>query len=289
MSIRYVLLSVIGFSLMACCVKLAYNQGIPVLEIIFARCLVSIVLSYGNVKRKNIKIWGYNKKLLLARGIAGTISLVCLYYAVSTMPLAEATMIMFSQPIFSLILAVLLLKERIHLSTISCVVLSAIGLGFVVGPNIQADDLNRLPTVSIALAFIGAFFASIAYILVKFLSSKEDSSVIILYFPVVALPIATILGYQSFVVPDSYSLMLLVLVGIFTQMGQHGLTKAMAVTSANKVTTFSYLQVFLAIVFGYIFFDEIPPIYSIIGSILIVAGAIINSQFGMGKRMKNEE
>ena len=69
-------LSALGFALMSACVKYVSNYGIPVFEIVAARALVSLIISYVDVKRKGISIWGNNKPLLLARGAVGTAALI---------------------------------------------------------------------------------------------------------------------------------------------------------------------------------------------------------------------
>ncbi len=65
--VRFMFLSALGFSLMTAFVKGVSNYGIPVFEIVAARAFVSLIISYIDVKRKRISIWGNNKKLLFAR------------------------------------------------------------------------------------------------------------------------------------------------------------------------------------------------------------------------------
>ncbi|MFA0372566.1 EamA/RhaT family transporter, partial [Vibrio sp. 10N.222.54.F6] len=83
------------------CVKYISNYGIPVFEIVAARALVSLIISYVDVKRKRISIWGNNKPLLFVRGTVGTAALMCVYYAVTTLPLAEATILQYVHPVFT--------------------------------------------------------------------------------------------------------------------------------------------------------------------------------------------
>lgn len=82
--VRFMLLSALGFALMSACVKYVSNYGIPVFEIVAARALVSLVISYLDVKRKRISVWGHNKPLLMLRGAVGTVALMCVYYSVTT-------------------------------------------------------------------------------------------------------------------------------------------------------------------------------------------------------------
>ena len=275
--IYYMLISALGFSLMAACVKLVSQHGIPVLEIVAARALVSLILSYLDVKRKRLSIWGHNRPLLIARGTVGALALMCIYFAVTTLPLAEATVLQYLHPVFTALLAIIFLKERIQLSTIICIALSLAGLLIMVKPAFLFGQTTALPWLSVTAALAGAFGSGIAYVIVKKLSSTEDSSVIVFYFPLIALPVSILLPGDSFVVPNDEALVLLLLVGIFTQTGQIGLTKSMQTLTASKATTYSYVQVLFSILLGWMIFNDIPALWTWIGGGLIMAGALINA------------
>jgi len=303
-SVWYMILSALGFALMAACVKQVSTYGIPVLEIVAARAIVSAFISYVDIKRKKISLWGNNKPLLIARGTVGAIALIFVYYAVTTLPLAEATVLQYLHPVFTAVLAVIFLKEKeatvlqylhpvftavlaviflkekVQRSTLLCIVVSLLGLGVMVSPNIQFSgaELSNMPYswLSIGAAVLGAFGSAVAYVLVKKLTKTEDSSVIIFYFPFVSLPIAIALLGSDFVMPSLPALGLLILVGIFTQIGQVGLTKALHSADANKATAYAYVQVVFSILIGWLWFSEIPLITTLIGGALVISGALIN-------------
>ena len=274
--VRFMILSAFGFALMSACVKYVSNYGIPVFEIVAARALVSLLISYIDVKRKKISIWGENKPLLFLRGAVGTASLMCVYTAVTMLPLAEATILQYVHPVFTALLGVLFLKERVQKSTLVCIAFCLAGLWVMVQPNMHSEIADELPLFSIMIALCGALGSSIAYVIVRKLSQTEDSSVIIFYFPLVALPISTLLMWDSFVWPSLFLTMMLVLVGIFTQIGQYGLTKAMQTQAAGKASAYSYVQIVFSALLGVWVFNEIPSIWTYVGGGLIVTGALIN-------------
>lgn len=273
---RYMLVSALGFALMAACVKLVANHGIPLLEIVAARSLVSLVISYVDVRRKGISLWGTHHKLLAARGLVGALALICVYYAVITLPLAEATLLQYMHPVFTALLALLLLKEGVQLSTVICILLSIAGLVIMVEPGVFKGAPPALPALSVSIALVGAFGSAVAYVLVRRLSLHEDASVIIFYFPLIALPLSVTLLGDQFVMPGAESLVLLLLVGIFTQVGQLGLTHAMRLETAGKTAAYSYVQVIFAVALGWIVFGEIPSLWTWIGGGLIISGALLN-------------
>lgn len=281
MSALYMFISALSFALMSGCVKAVSLGGIPVMEILAARALVSSVLSYADIKRKGISPWGHNRPLLLARGVVGTMALMCFFYAITVLPLAEVTLLQYLNPVFTSVLALLFIGERIQRSTIVCILLSLIGLVLMVQPQFLFGALQagsqQLPTFGVAAALMGAFGAGTAYVLVRQLNRTEDPSVIIFYFPFIALPVSILLLGDDFVMPqDLDTWILLLMVGIFTQIGQYCLTVAMKKEKAAKAMAFSYVQVLFSAAIGWFFFSEIPGFSAFIGTLFIVGGAMVN-------------
>lgn len=273
--VHFIFFSACGFALMSASVKWVSNYGIPVFEIVAARALVSLIISYLDVKRKKISVWGNNKKLLFARGAVGTLSLMCVYYAVTTIPLAEATILQYTYPVFTSILALIFLREPVRLSTFICITLSILGLVCMLQIS-DPTNSETLPLISLFAALLGALGSSFAYIIVRKLSNTEDSSVIIFYFPLVALPISLLLMGNGFVIPNFQLTIVLILVGIFTQIGQVGLTKAMKTLTASEASAYGYIQIIFSTLIGIVIFAEIPSTWTYIGALLIVSGALIN-------------
>lgn len=258
-------------------VKLAYAQGIPVLQIVAARSVVSLVLSLFDIKRKGIPVLGRRRGLLLARGLVGSLSLVCVYYSLVNLPFAVATVLQYLYPMFTALLAIYFLRERLHITTCFCLVSSFIGLLFIVRPEFIFGDLSGSynPFV-ISIAVFGAFGSAIAYVLVRKLSVNEDPSVIVLYFPIITLPLSLLFLGDDIVMPQGGEWVVLLLVGIFSQLGQIARTKALQMETAIRVTSFSYLQVFFALLFGVIFFDENPTLWIALGATMILSASFFN-------------
>jgi len=274
----YMLVGSLAFALMGVCVKLAYADGIPVLEIVAARAFVSLVLSYIDIRRKRLPLWGTHKHLLIARGLVGAVALMAVYQAVVLLPLAEATILQYLHPMFVAILALLFLGERFSGGLVVCIALSFIGVVFVTEPAFIFGGHNgSLDSFGVTMAVLGALGSAVAYVLVRKLGALEDSSVIIMYFPLIALPMSLILLGDEFVWPSSWSTWgLLLLVGIFTQIGQIGLTVAMRTEKAARASAFSYVQVVFAVILGGVVFDELPGLWAALGMLLIIAGAMLN-------------
>lgn len=284
-AVGYMLLSALGFALMGTFVKIAGQKSIPLLEIVAARALVSLVLSYMDVKRKKLSLWGHRKGLLITRGAVGTFGLMCVYYSFTQLPIAEATVIQYLNPIFTMIIAIIFLKEVVRLSTILCITLSMIGLFLTLQPDTFFLAKSDFPfsVTAVAAGLTGAFLSGIAYTLVRKLNETEDSSVIIFYFPLIALPVALPLMDETWRMPQGWEWLILLMIGITTQIGQIGVTKAMQTEGAGRATSFAYTQILFAVIIGFVIFDEVPTLWTLSGALLIVFAAIINMLFGKNK------
>ena len=277
LALRYALLSAFGFALMSACVKLASQRGIPVLEIVAARAVVSLLLSYWVVRHKRLPLFGQRKGLLFARGAVGALTLVCVYYSVTTIPLAEATVLQYLHPMFTAVLAMLFLKERLQISTLLCICFSFLGLLAIAQPPIIfGSHTSPIAWLSLAVALLGSFGSAVAYVLIRKLNQTEDPSVIIFYFPLITLPFSLILLGNGAVMPAGSDWLVLLLVGVFTQIGQIGLTKAMQTETASKATAYSYIQVLFSAVLGWAIFAETPGLWTWLGAGLIILGALVN-------------
>jgi len=278
---QYMMISALSFSLMSLFVKLSANAGIPVIEILASRTLISLVLSYWFAKRAGLYIWGTHRRLLIARGLVGFCALLLVYYCISELPLAEATILQFLSPIFTALLGWLILREQVSKSLAASITLSLLGAVVITKPGLFHASLNLasnalLPPMAIAAGIGGAMLSGLAYVLVRKLSDLEHPLVIVFYFPMIALPLTIPFTIAQFVMPDLLTLGYLVLVGGLTQLGQLSLTQAMQTENASKNMAFAYLQVVFAALWGVLILNEQLLASTIAGGALVLIGAFIN-------------
>ena len=274
---RYMLLSAASFALMGCLVKLAGSWHVPLLQIIFVRALISIVLSLGDIARARVHPLGQRRGLLFARGLAGFVALTGVFYAILHLPYAQATVLQYLHPVFPALLAFWFLAESPTRATLACIILSLIGLIWMVSPYFDGAETTAIPLLAITAGLGGALGSGIAYTLVRKLVTTEHPSVIVLYFPMVCLPGTLLLGFDDFVWPTPEGWLALMGVGVFTQLGQLSLTRAMQLDSASRTTSLSYLQIVFAALLGWIIFGEMPTTATLIGASLILLGALIST------------
>ena len=274
---RYMLISALGFALMSALVKEAGHLGIPLLQIIFVRAAISVVLSLADIHRAGVHPLGHRRVLLLSRGLSGFLALTGVFYALLHLSMAQATLLQYLHPVFTAVLAFVFLAERPTAATLACIALSLLGLACIVSPYWVASDATPAPLWPVIAGLGGAFGSGVAYTLVRKLVTTEHPSVIVLYFPLVCAPGTLLLGGADFVWPTAAGWWVLLGVGCFTQLGQMALTKAMQLDAASRVTSLSYVQIIFAAILGWLAFGEIPTQATLLGGGLILLGAMVSA------------
>jgi len=268
------LTSALAFSAMTVFVKLA-GERLPSQEIVFARALISLALSYALIRRAGLSPWGHDRKWLWFRGLLGFAGLSCVYGAVTHLPLAEATVLQFLHPPITALLAGFFLGEAISRRIIGASVLSLCGVALVARPSILfGDTATPLDPLWVGVALGGAFFSAAAYVVVRRLSADEDPLVIVFYFPLVTVPAALPALVNQFVWPVGLEWLWLLGVGIATQIGQVSLTRGLGWLPASRGTALSYLQVVFAAIWGVLVFGDQPDALTVLGGGLVIAGSI---------------
>lgn len=262
-----------SFSLMSVQVKLA-GRDLPVSMLVLARGVVTLVLSAAWLLSHRIPMWGHDKTRLVLRGVFGVGGLACFFYAVTALPLAEATVIHYLNPILTSILAALLLAERVDRRLVWAIAASLAGTLLVTRPSALFGGNLSLSTTGVAAALGGAAFSACAYVTVRRLSRTDDPHVIVFYFPVIAVPVTLPFALADWVWPTPRGWALLIGLGVATQVAQVLFTRGLALVPAGRGTTVGYVQIVFAAAFGALLFDEPLTILTVAGAVLIVGGTL---------------
>jgi drug/metabolite transporter (DMT)-like permease len=262
------LVSTLFFTGMNLLVKMVPN--IPAIEIVFFRSLVSLVLSYGFLARLRISVWGNNKKLLIGRGISGAVALILYFTTLQVMPLASAVTIQFLSPIFTTILGIFVVREKVKPWQWA---FFAIAFGGVL--VIEGFD-PRVSAFFGVIGIISALFSGFTYNLIRKMGTSEHPLVIVFYFPLVTLPVTGIYCYFFWVNPIGMEWLLLILIGVMTQFAQYFMTMAYQNEELSKVAPLKYFGVLYAIILGYVFFGETFNWLTYTGMIMVIVGVILN-------------
>ena len=271
--------SAVSFSLMGVCVK-AVGGRIPVAEVVLARSAVSLLLSIVMLRQAQLNPWGHRRVLLVLRGVIGTGALLCVFAALAQLPLAAATVLQYLQPTFTALLAWLLLGERVGPRILLAALLGWLAVVVLSNPMELAALLGAaatpLPAAGVLLAIAGAVLSACAYVSVRALGRTEHPLVIVFYFPLVGLVLTTPLVLLQPVWPTAWEALALVGVGLFTQLGQLGVTNGLLGLPAARATALSYGQVPLAALWGWLFFNEALDPDTALAAALVLAATLLS-------------
>ncbi len=271
--------SALSFSLMGVCVKQVGGR-IPAAEVVLARSLISLLLSWLLLRRAGVYPWGHRRGQLIWRGMVGTGALLCVYAALVALPLASATVLQYLYPPFTALLAWLMLGERIGRRVVAAIALGWLGVLLVAQPG----GSLALAWQPVLIAVAGALLTALAYVSVRSLGKSEHPLVIVFYFPLVALPLSLPLVALNPVLPTAVELLWLLGVGLFTQLGQVYLTRSLMALPVARATAISYVQVGFAAGWGWVLFGEVIDAATITGALLILAATLVSLSQPAGGR-----
>jgi len=279
--------SALSFSLMGVCVK-TLGGRIPVTEVVLARSLVSLLLSVVMLRQAGLNPWGERRWLLVLRGVIGTAALLCVFAALARLPLAPATVLQYLQPTFTALLAWLLLRERVGPRVLLAAVLGWLAVVLLSNPAelsglfgpmaslLLGQRSEALPLAGVLLALAGALLSACAYVSVRALGRSEHPLVIVFYFPLVGLVLTLPAVLIDPVLPTGAEWLALLGVGLFTQLGQIGITKGLLGLPAARATAMSYGQVPLAALWGWWFFREPLDPDTALAAVLVLLATLLS-------------
>lgn len=274
--IKHMLVAGIFFSLMNVGVK--YLDNIPAIEIVFFRSLVTLVISAVMIQGLGISFLGNNKVVLFLRGFFGVIALSLYFLCLQNMPLASAVTIMQLSPIFTTILAIFILKEKVNLPQWAFFLVSFLGVALIKGFD------PDMPLLYFVLAILSAFISALAYNMVRKLKDSDHPLVVVFYFPLVAMPVAGLMTYFVWVQPEPIEWLILIGIGIATQIAQVNMTKALQMEEVGKVSIVRYLTIVYAIIIGYVFFKDDYGWITLLGISFVVLGVLLNLWYTQQKK-----
>jgi drug/metabolite transporter (DMT)-like permease len=262
------------FSVMSLLVK-TVGARVPSQEVVFVRAAVSLAVAYGLVRRARPGNWGHRKGLLVVRGLMGFAALSCFFYALIHLPLADATVIQYTNPVWTAWLGWWLLDEGLSRGEAALSAAGLLGVVLIARPTVLFGGPARLDPLAVAVGVTGALFSAAAYVSVRRLGRTEHPVIIVFYFTLVTVP-ASLPGLAAHaVVPTAAELALLGGVGVAAVLGQLCLTRGLQREPAGRATAISYVQVVFAAAWGVLFFREYPDALSLAGAALVMLSVVV--------------
>lgn len=269
-AILFILCSAFCFTLMNAFIRL--SGDLPSVQKSFFRNFVAAVISFIILKKNHIKITckPENRLCMFLRAFCGTIGMLCNFYAVDHLVLADASMLNKMSPFFAVVFSAIFLKDKASPFQIGAVIAAFAGSLFIIKPTFSNMDL--FPSV---IGFLGGMGAGAAYTCVRQLGVKgENGSVIVFVFS--AFSCVTTLPYIifNFAPMSLYQIGMLLLTGAAAAGGQFSITAAYTHAPAKEVSVFDYSQIIFSAILGFFLFGQIPDVLSIVGYAVIISVAV---------------
>jgi drug/metabolite transporter (DMT)-like permease len=265
----YMFMSVCAFSLMDLIVK--WSEDYPLGQVLFFRGFFGVVIYFFIMPRERIKNFYYTKRagLHLLRCLSGLIALIAIFIALRKLPLATVVSISFAAPIFTTIFSIFLLNEKVGFYRWLAVSIGFIGIIIITEPGF--DDLN------IYYLFPIIFCLGLSYvaITIRQLSTTEPVWLIALNFSIVITLASLFTIPFGWVMPNVKDLALLCMIGFFGGFANLWLSQSFKLSEVSLVSPLKYLALIFGIFFGYLIWDEIPTIRTLLGALLVIASSLI--------------
>lgn len=272
--IACILTAAFFFSMMTMFVRLAGN--LPTFEKAFFRNFVAVFVAIIAILRskdgfkKSIKIENKNIALLFFRCLFGTFGLICNFYAIDKINIADANMLNKLSPFFAIIMSIFIIKEIPKKNDIIAVICAFVGAFFVIKPSGNAELLPAL------IGLLGGFLAGSAYTCVRLLGVRGvKGPVIVLAFSLFSCLTTFPLFLLDFEPMSIEQFLCLLAAGLVASIAQFAITAAYKYAPAREISVFDYSQIVFATIWGACIFGEIPDIYSFIGYGIIFLTVII--------------
>ena len=271
LGILYIIISAFCFALMNMFVRL--SGDLPSFQKSFFRNLVALFFALIILKRD--KVWFSGKKenikYLFIRSLAGTVGVLCNFYAVDHLVLSDASMLNKMSPFFVIIFSLFVLGEKIKPAQALIVGGAFIGSLFIIRPT---ASIFSNPASLVGL--LGGMAAGLAYTFVRKLGEKGEKGPFVVFvfsaFSCIVLLPFVIINYQHM---TAMQLIFLLLAGVSAAGGQFSITAAYFHAPAREISVYDYSQIIFAAIMGFIIFGDIPDMLSWVGYIIICSMAVV--------------
>lgn len=267
--ILFIILAGFFFASMSFFVRL--SGDLPTMEKAFFRNAVAVLVAAFMLARtkEGFHVQKGSWPDLLMRSFCGTVGLICNFYAVDHMNIADANILNKLSPFFAILMSYFILKEKANKVEWACVVVAFIGAVFVVKPAFNMQFVNAM------IGVIGGLGAGIAYTFVRKLGKKgERGPIIVMVFSTFSCQCTLPFLISEFQPMKAVQLLCLLMAGVSAAGGQIFITKAYTKAPAKEISVFDYTQVLFAALLGFVFFGQIPDWMSLVGYLIIIGSAI---------------
>ena len=266
------ILSIVLFSIMVIFIRKA-SENLHVLEVVFFRNLLAFIVMLPLLRSTGLAaIKMNNTRLFFMRGFVGAIGMIAGFTCLTLIPLAQATAISFSQPLFITIGATLFLGEIIKARRIAAIIVGVIGMLIIVQPGFNSFSFG------IMLAIISALALSVNALIVKKLTITDSPQAIIMWMVIMLIPITLIPAITVWQWPSFETWLYLWGIAILGTLAHFSWTKSYAMAEITSLEPIGFIKLPIIALLGWMIFAEIPGTWTWVGGLIIFMSTIYISQ-----------
>ncbi|HSA82472.1 MAG TPA: DMT family transporter [Geminicoccaceae bacterium] len=257
-----------AFALMITLVR-QLTDGLHPLQVVFFRTAFGLLAMLPWLLRQGVQVMRTSRlRLHLLRALIGIFAMVGWFTTLSLMPLAEATALSFTSPIFTSLLAVLILGEVMRLRRWMATAIGFLGALIIVRPGIEAIDPAAL------LAILTAAIWASSSILVKVMARTESAGAITTYMVLLTTPMTLIAALFVWQHPTLEQIGWAALLGAAGSAGHFCMSRALGTADATLVAPFDYLRLPIVALIAFIAFGEVPGVWVWLGGAAIALSGL---------------
>ena len=241
-----------------------------IFQLLFIKYIFTLLLSCSEAKRKNnYKFWQSNNvKLQVLRSFFSIIESGCFVLAFRYLSLADVHSIGSLTPVIIVALSALILKENVSPKTWIAIFVGFLGVLIILRPGLSIFDIKSL------LPLMAAFFLGLYQVVTRKVSENDSTETSLFYTSLIGFIVMSILAFVYWQPLTLNSYFLFTGIGIFFSMGIYFQIIALSKARASIIQPFHYTLIFWAIILGYLVYDDLPNIFTIVGAIIIAASGI---------------
>jgi drug/metabolite transporter (DMT)-like permease len=265
----YMFLSVCTFSVMDLLVK--WSSDYPTGEVLFFRGFFGLLPTYFLIPKNKLKTFYITErsKEHLFRCLMGLMALIAIVIALRELPLAVVVSLSYAAPLFITVLSIFLLSEKVGVFRWLAVLIGFVGVIIIAEPGFKGMNyLYFLPLIfCIGMAFVT--------ITIRKLSTTEPIWLISIFFTITISIAGLATIPMGWIMPNFQDFILLALIGVTGGSANLFLTQSYKLSEVSLVAPLKYLALIFAIIFGYLIWNEIPTVKTLIGASLVVLASLI--------------
>lgn len=259
------------------------SDTLSTFEIVFIRQLMGITFMIPWLWRIGISAMRTSRiPLLTFRALLSYLGMLASYYSYTLIQLADAVSLQFTTPLFTVILAIIFLKEVVGLHRWTALVVGFIGVAIIVRPGFT--DIN----IGVPIAILAAVFYAGSNVANRALASTEATSVIMFYGFLLQIPMAAVPAVLTWVTPGWEHILPLLGFGIVAFGAQYCLTRSFAVADASLVEPVMFVRLPLVAIIGYFVFSQSPDVWTWVGAVVIFSSTYILARLEAAQERKKD-